>query len=46
MKTRSEISNDYKWDLTKIFETDSDFDKFYDETKKLIIEMKGLARYR
>ena len=40
MKTRSEISNDYKWDLTKIFETDSDFDKFYDETKKLIIDYK------
>lgn len=40
MKTRSEISNDYKWDLTKIFETKSDFDKFYDETKKLIIDYK------
>ena len=40
MKTRSEISNDYKWDLTKIFETDSDFDKFYDETKKLIVDYK------
>jgi len=40
MKTRSEISNDYKWDLTKIFETKSDFDKFYDETKKLIVDYK------
>lgn len=35
-KTRAEVPNDYKWDLTDFFKSNDDFDKEYESTKKLI----------
>ena len=35
-KTRDEIKEEYKWDLTTIFKDKDDFDNTYNETKLLI----------
>ena len=37
-KTREEINDKYKWDLTTIFKNKDEFEKFYNETKELIEE--------
>ena len=36
VKTRDEIEDIYKWDLTKVFKNNKEFNSFYDETKELI----------
>ena len=33
-KTRDQIEEKYKWDLTTIFKNDDEFHKFYDKTKE------------
>lgn len=38
IKAREEIDDKYKWDLTTIFKSINEFNKFYDETKKIIEE--------
>ncbi len=43
-KTRDQIEEKYKWDLTTIFKNDDEFHKFYDKTKediKKINDYKG-----
>ncbi|MBQ9019135.1 MAG: oligoendopeptidase F [Bacilli bacterium] len=40
IKTREEINDEYKWDLTKIFKNLDEFNTFYEETKKLIERFK------
>ena len=40
IKLRNEISNDNKWDLTKIFKNEKEFNEFYNNTKKLIEKYK------
>lgn len=40
-KLRSEISNEYKWDLSTIYKTISEFDSDYLKTKKLIESFKN-----
>lgn len=39
-RRRSEISDNYKWDLTTIYKSSEEFYKEYEETKKKIIEFK------
>lgn len=36
IKTREEIKDEYKWDLTTVFKDKNDFENFYNDTKKLI----------
>ena len=38
IKERSEIEEEYKWDLSTIFKSQKEFEAFYQETKKLIEE--------
>ena len=38
IKERSEIEEEYKWDLSTIFRSQKEFEAFYQETKKLIEE--------
>ena len=48
-KTRDEIEEKYKWDLSTIFKTEEEFLKFYDEVKKEINKIdsyKGKIRDR
>ena len=40
IKTREEINEEYKWDLTKIFKDNNEFYSCLEETKKLIEEFK------
>ena len=40
IKTREEIKDEYKWDLTTIFKNEKDFNSFLEETKVLIEEYK------
>lgn len=40
IKTREEIKEEFKWDLTTIFKTEKDFNSFLEETKVLIEEYK------
>ena len=40
IKTRDEIKEEYKWDLTKIFKDEEEFYSYLEETKKLIEEFK------
>jgi len=39
-KTRNEISNEYKWDLTSIYQTDEDWYKDYEIIKKQVTDVK------
>ena len=39
-KKRSEISNDYKWDLTLIYESNEDWYKNFEEVSKIISKIK------
>lgn len=39
-KTRNEISNEYKWDLTTIYQTDEDWYKDYEVIKEQVTEVK------
>ncbi len=39
-KKRSEISNEYKWDLTTIFKTDEEFNNYLDEIKNKVDKLK------
>ena len=36
IKTREEINEEYKWDLTTVFKNEEEFENYFDETKKLI----------
>ena len=36
VKLREEIDDNYKWDLTKVFKNNKEFNAYYDETKKLV----------
>ena len=40
IKSREEIEDKYKWDLKKVFSSEKEFNKYYEETKKQIIEFK------
>lgn len=42
-KTREEVPNEYKWDLTTRYETEEDWDKDY---KKLSEELKDICNYK
>ena len=39
-KLRDEVSNDYKWDLTKIYKTDEEWNKDYQKLESEIIKIK------
>lgn len=43
IKNRSEISNEYKWDLTAIYKDMGEFDK---DEKKVLNEIKNLYKYK
>ena len=36
IKTRDEIKEEFKWDLTTVFKNEEEFEKYYNETKVLI----------
>ena len=36
IKTRDEVKEEFKWDLTTVFKNEEEFEKFFNETKKLI----------
>lgn len=40
IKLRDEIEEEYKWDLSKIFKDENEFNKYFEETKKLIDNYK------
>ena len=40
IKSREEIKEEYKWDFTKIFKDENDFNKCFEETKKLVEDYK------
>ena len=40
IKTREEIKEEYKWDLTKIFKNEEEFYSYLEETKKLVEDFK------
>ena len=40
-KTRNEISNEYKWDLTTIYKSDKDFYKDVDIAKELFNKLNS-----
>ena len=42
-KSRKDVPNKYKWDLTDIFKDDNEFDKGF---KKAIKEVKEISKYK
>ena len=41
LKKRSEVSNDLKWDLTRLFKTEEDYEKEIEKVKKLSDKLKS-----
>ena len=39
-KTRAEVEDKYKWDLTDLFKDEKDFDKSFKQAKKDVCELK------
>ena len=44
-KLRDEVSNDYKWDLTKIYKTDEEWNKDYQKLESEIIKIKDYTNF-
>ena len=44
-KLRDEVSNDYKWDLTKIYKTDEEWNKDYQKLESEITKIKDYTNF-
>ena len=44
-KLRDEVSNDYKWDLTKIYQTDEEWNKDYQKLESEITKIKDYTNF-
>lgn len=44
-KLRDEVSNDYKWDLTKIYKTDEEWNKDYQKLENEITKIKDYTNF-